>query len=99
MMYKVISIKKNIENSKKQKHNFKKWTKNEEIHLMNCLKKGIKYKYIAETLKRTVVSLQQKAGKLNILPLSLDVSVDVPTNKRDFFGNRIYSQVSKTAES
>ena len=33
---------------------------------------------------------------MNILPLTLDVSVDVPTNKRDFFGNRIYTQVPKT---
>ena len=38
----------------------------------------------------------QKTGELNILPLTLDVSVDVPTNKRDFFGNRIYSQLPKT---
>ena len=37
----------------------------------------------------------QKTDKLEILPLSLDVSVDVPTNRRDFFGNRIYNQVSK----
>ena len=33
----------------------------------------------------------QKSGKLNILPMSLDVSVDVPTNKRDFFGNIRYT--------
>ena len=55
--------------------------------------KGDSYNYV---IWKKIVLYPQKAGKLNILPLSLDVSVDVPTNKRDFFGNRIYSQVPKT---
>ena len=55
--------------------------------------KGESYNYVI--WKKTVL-YPQKTGKLNILPLSLDVSVDVPTNKRDFFGNRIYTQVPKT---
>jgi len=55
--------------------------------------KGESYNYV--TWKKTVL-YPQKTGKLKILPLSLDVSVDVPTNKRDFFGNRIYTQVPKT---
>jgi len=38
----------------------------------------------------------QKAGKLEIEPLSLEIFVDVPTNRRDFFGGRIYTQTSKT---
>ena len=53
---------------------------------------GESYNYV--TWKKTVL-YPQKTGRLEILPLSLDVSVDVPTNRRDFFGNRIYSQVSK----
>ena len=55
--------------------------------------KGENYNYVV--WKRTVL-YPQKKGKLNISPLSLDVSVDVPTNKRDFFGNRIYTQIPKT---
>ena len=38
----------------------------------------------------------QRAGKLPIAPLTLDVQLDVPTNRRDFFGNEIYTQVSRT---
>jgi len=55
--------------------------------------KGDSYNYV---VWKKIVLYPQKSGKLNILPMSLDVSVDVPTNKRDFFGNRIYTQVPKT---
>ena len=55
--------------------------------------KGRQYRYVI--LKR-VVLYPQKSGKLDIEPLSLDVTVDVPTNRRDFFGGQIYSQTNKT---
>ena len=58
--------------------------------------KGKQYRYVI--LKR-VVLYPQKAGKLDIEPLSLDVTVDVPTSKRDFFGGRIYSQTNKTVSA
>jgi len=58
--------------------------------------KGKQYRYVI--LKR-VVLYPQKSGKLDIEPLSLDVTVDVPTNKRDFFGGRIYSQTNKTVSA
>lgn len=58
--------------------------------------KGKPYRYVV--LKR-VVLYPQKSGKLEIEPLSLDVTVDVPTNKRDFFGGRIYSQTNKTVSA
>ena len=38
----------------------------------------------------------QKSGKLSIEPLALNVSVEVPTKRRDFFGGRIYTNVQKT---
>ena len=55
--------------------------------------KGDNYNYV---IWKKMVLYPQKSGALSILPLTLDVSVDVPTNKRDFFGNRIYTQVPKT---
>jgi len=55
--------------------------------------KGENYNYV---IWKKIVLYPQKSGILNILPLTLDVSVDVPTNKRDFFGNRIYTEVPKT---
>lgn len=58
--------------------------------------KGKPYRYVV--LKR-VVLYPQKSGKLEIEPLSLEVTVDVPTNKRDFFGGRIYSQTTKTVSA
>ena len=58
--------------------------------------KGKPYRYVI--LKR-VVLYPQKSGNLEIEPLSLEVTVDVPTTKRDFFGGRIYSQTNKTVSA
>ncbi|WP_243396885.1 BatD family protein [Flagellimonas pacifica] len=58
--------------------------------------KGKPYRYVV--LKR-VVLYPQKFGRLEIEPLSLEIFVDVPTNRRDFFGGRIYSQTSKTVSA
>jgi len=72
------------------------WSQNIKIPRLQIERgtyKGQSYNYV---IWKKIVLYPQKAGKLNIQPLTLDVSVDVPTNKRDFFGNRIYSQVPKT---
>ncbi len=52
---------------------------------------GKSYNYV--TWKKTLL-YPQKEGKLEINPMTLDVSIDVPTNRRDFFGNIIYTQTS-----
>ncbi|MBW8242407.1 BatD family protein [Muricauda oceani] len=57
---------------------------------------GKPYRYVV--LKR-VVLYPQKSGQLDIEPLSLEVFVDVPTNRRDFFGGRIYTSTSKTVSA
>jgi hypothetical protein len=57
---------------------------------------GKAYRYVV--LKR-VVLYPQKSGTLEIEPLSLDVSLQVPTNKRDFFGGRIYAETNKTVSA
>ena len=54
--------------------------------------KGERYNYVEW---RKVVLYPQRAGKLEIKPLSLDVTVNVPTGKRDFFQRLIYTQVPK----
>jgi len=66
------------------------------LNAQNGTYKGKPYRYVI--LKR-VVLYPQKSGKLDIEPLSLDVTVDVPTNKRDFFGGRVYSQTNKTVSA
>ncbi|MDC1456358.1 BatD family protein [Flavobacteriaceae bacterium] len=71
------------------------WSQNIKIPRLQIERgsyKGDNYNFV--TWKK-IVLYPQKSGKLEVLPLSLDVSVDVPTNRRDFFGNRIYNQVSK----
>jgi len=57
---------------------------------------GKAYRFVV--LKR-VVLYPQKSGQLTIEPLSLDVTLEVPSNKRDFFGGRIYSQTNKTVSA
>ena len=64
--------------------------------VQNGTYEGKAYRYVV--LKR-VVLYPQKSGKLTIEPLSLDVSLEVPTNKRDFFGGRIYTQTNKTVSA
>ncbi len=54
--------------------------------------KGEVYNYVTW---RKAVLYPQKAGKLILEPLTLNVSVDVPTNRRDFFGNRVYQKTPK----
>jgi hypothetical protein len=44
---------------------------------------------------RKVFLYPQKSGELEISPLSLNLVLDVPTDKRDFFGNVIYDQTSQ----
>jgi hypothetical protein len=49
-------------------------------------------------LKR-VVLYPQKTGDLDIEPLSLDVSVEVPSSRRDFFGRPVYTATNKTVSA
>jgi len=54
---------------------------------------GEDYRYV---ILRTTVLYPQKTGELNIEPLTLDVPIDVRTNKRDFFGRYMMTRVNKT---
>ncbi len=66
------------------------------LSAQNGTYQGKPYRYVI--LKR-VVLYPQKSGKLDIEPLSLEVTVDVPTGRRDFFGGRIYAQTNKTVSA
>jgi hypothetical protein len=55
--------------------------------------KGESYRYV---ILRTTVLYPQKTGELEIEPLTLDVPIDVPSNRRDFFGRRLTTRVNKT---
>ena len=49
-----------------------------------------------EVVWRKVVLYPQKTGKLNIEPLTLNLSLSVPSNRRDLFGRRILTPGQKT---
>lgn len=57
---------------------------------------GKPYRFVV--LKR-VVLYPQKSGSLEIEPLALDVSLEVPTDKRDFFGSPIYTKTNKVVSA
>ena len=65
-------------------------------NVQNGRYQGKSYRYVI--LKR-VVLYPQKSGQLEIAPLSLEVSLQVPTNQRDFFGGRVYKQTSKVVSA
>ncbi|MEB8328416.1 BatD family protein [Flavobacteriaceae bacterium KMM 6897] len=64
--------------------------------VQNGIYEGQTYRYVI--LKR-VVLYPQKTGELEIEPLSLEVTVDVPTNKRDFFGGKVYTSTNITVSA
>ena len=49
-----------------------------------------------EVVWQKVVLYPQKSGKLNLEPLTLNLSLSVPSNRRDLFGRRILTQGQKT---
>ena len=75
------------------------WSNNIDIKSLNVQNgtfKGKPYRFVV--LRRTLL-YPQKTGELKIEPLTLDISVQVPSNRRDFFGNLISSSVNKTVSS
>ena len=75
------------------------WSQNIDIKALKVESgtyKGEDYRYVV--LRKTVL-YPQKTGKLEIEPLSLDITIDVPTNRRDIFGGRLMTQASKTVSA
>ncbi|RKE98655.1 BatD family protein [Ichthyenterobacterium magnum] len=66
--------------------------KNKGLKVKNGTFKGEEYRYVEWS---KAVLYPQKTGKLEIEPLSLDITVEVPTNRRDIFGGRLMTQVNK----
>ncbi|MDT0641995.1 BatD family protein [Zunongwangia sp. F363] len=72
------------------------WSQNIDIRQLrveNGEYQGQPYRYVV--LRKTIL-YPQKTGELEIEPLALSVSVDVPSERRDIFGSRIYRTVEKT---
>ncbi|RED48756.1 BatD family protein [Seonamhaeicola aphaedonensis] len=72
------------------------WSQNLDVHnekAVNTTYKGEDYRYV---IYKKAVLYPQKNGKLNLEPLTLDVSLRVPTNRRDIFGSRLMTRVNRT---
>lgn len=65
----------------------------QQLRVENGEYRGEPYRYVV--LRKTIL-YPQKTGELNIEPLTLSVAVDVPSERRDIFGSRIYKTVNKT---
>ncbi|WP_188049404.1 BatD family protein [Flavobacterium sp. GP15] len=71
------------------------WSQNIEIKQLEAeegLFRGQNYRYVV--LKK-VVLYPQKSGKLKIEPLSLEIDVQLPSNRRDMFGRMVLTETSK----
>ena len=71
------------------------WSQNIDIKQLvgeEGMFKGEKYRYVV--LRKTVL-YPQKSGKLVIEPLSLDIDVQLPTNRRDMFGRVVVTNGNK----
>jgi len=55
--------------------------------------KGVPSTYV---VYKKYVMYPQKTGKLKLSPISMTVPVQIPTNRRDFFGRRVNTTVNKT---
>lgn len=65
----------------------------QQLRVENGEYRGEPYRYVV--LRKTIL-YPQKSGELNIEPLTLSIAVDVPSERRDIFGSRIYKTVNKT---
>ncbi len=71
------------------------WSQNIDIKQLvgeEGMFRGEKYRFVV--LRKTVL-YPQKSGKLVIEPLSLDIDVQLPTNRRDMFGRVLVTNANK----
>jgi hypothetical protein len=72
------------------------WSQNIDIKHLNVESgefEGEPYRFVI--LRKTIL-YPQKTGELEIEPLTLSVSVDVPSDRRDIFGGRLFTTIDKT---
>lgn len=75
------------------------WSQNIDSPQLNVQEgtyQGKPYRY---AILRSTVLYPQKSGKLEIEPLSLDVQVEVRTNRRDIFGRPFMTRINRTLSS
>lgn len=70
------------------------WSHNIEIQQYEPTIETFKDEQYRSVVVRRVVLYPQKSGTLELAPFAMDISLGVPTNRRDFFGRRVYNTTS-----
>ncbi len=71
------------------------WSQNIKIPQLRIEQGSYKGEAYNVVVWRKTVLYPQKTGKLVLEPLTLNVTAELPTNRRDFFGDRIMRQVNR----
>ncbi|MBX9808462.1 MAG: BatD family protein, partial [Flavobacteriaceae bacterium] len=71
------------------------WSQNIDIKQLVAQEGMFKGRRCAVVVLKKTVLYPQKSGKLVIEPLSLDLDLELPTNRRDMFGRVVYTNDNK----
>jgi len=89
----IIGIRNSRELDKPKYNDF--WSQNIDIKQLVAQEGTFKGRRCAVVVLKKTVLYPQKSGKLVIEPLSLDLDLELPTNRRDMFGRIVYTNDNK----
>ncbi len=75
------------------------WSQNIDIKQLVAEEAVFKGERVRSVVLRKTVLYPQKSGKLVIEPLTLDIDLQLPTNRRNFFGQVILTEGHKTVSA
>lgn len=75
------------------------WSQNIDIKNLVLQQENYQGKQYRMVVLRKTVLYPQKDGRLEIEPLTLDISMEVPNGRRDFFGNQLMVPTSKVVSA
>jgi len=75
------------------------WSHNIEIKGYETKSGTYKGESYSSVILKKVVLYPQKSGQLSISPLTIDLVLGVPSNRRDYFGRRIYNSSNLTVST
>lgn len=71
------------------------WSQNIDIKQLKVEEGTYKGEKVRSVVLKKAVLYPQKSGKLAIEPLSMDIDLEIPTHRRNFFGQYLTTQSSK----
>jgi hypothetical protein len=75
------------------------WSQNIDNNQIQVLEGTFHGKPYLYTILRNTLLYPQKTGKIQIEPLSIDIQLQVATNRRDFFGRPLMTRANRTLSS